>query len=120
MSAQTPTINGLQALWGMDGSVYSVATGTIEDFDGEDMSDEGVILDNNGYVITDNTYNENSEFTMTILMQTGFTKPAIGALVTVDSVANCIVKRTGRVYGKKDWRKFKLTVKNWVNLVPAS
>ena len=57
MSATSPTINGVQALWGMDGSVYS---GIITEFDGEDMSDEGEILDNNGYRITDITFNQNS------------------------------------------------------------
>jgi hypothetical protein len=113
----TPTINGYPALWGMDGSVY---TGMITAFDGNDMADDGELLDNNGYKITDITFNQNSEYQLTITMESGTVKPAIGTLLTIDGVANCIVKTTGRTYGQKDWRKLKLTAKNWVNLVPSS
>jgi hypothetical protein len=115
MSTTNPTINGVPVLWGMDGTVY---TGILTNFGAEDGSDEANVLDNNGYVITDITFNENSEYVLKIAMQSGTIKPAIGTLLTIDSVANCIVKKTGRTYVQKDVRYLNLTAKNFVNLVP--
>jgi hypothetical protein len=117
MSTTNPTVNGVQALWGMDGTLF---TGILTGYDDNSDSDEGEILDNNGYRITDITFNQKSEYTLTILIQAGTTLPVVGAMVTIGAVANCIVKSVGRTYGQKDWRKFKMMAKNFVNLVPAS
>jgi len=97
----------------MDGSVY---TGIIVSFSRDDDSDEGEILDNNGYRIGDITFNEKSKFSLEILIQTGTVLPVIGSEVTIDAVTKCIVKSVGKTYGQKDWRKFKLNATNFVNL----
>ena len=115
MPATTPTINGQTALWGMDGSVY---TGIITSFSRDDDSDEGEILDNNGYRIGDITFNEKTTFSLEILIQTGTVLPVVGAVITIDSISSAIVKSVGKTYGQKDWRKFKLGAKSWVNLTP--
>lgn len=109
----TPTINGQTALWGMDGSVY---TGIITSFSRSDKSDEAEILDNNGYRIGDITFNQMSEFSIELLLQTGTTIPTVGDLITLGGVADCIVKSIDQNYVQKDWRKLKFTAKNFVNL----
>ena len=116
MPATTPTINGKTALWGMDGAVF---TGVITSFSKDDDSDEGEILDNNGYRIGSITYNQKSTFSLEILIESTTTLPSVGDLVTIDTIANCIVMTVGKAYGQKDWRKFKFTAKNFINLVPS-
>ena len=53
-----------------------------------------------------------------ILIQTGTVLPVVGAVITIDSISSAIVKSVGKTYGQKDWRKFKLGAKSWVNLTP--
>ena len=114
MSTTNPTINGVQVLWGMDGTVYE---GILTNFGCDDQADEGEVLDNNGYRITDITFNQNSEYTLKIAMQSGTTKPAVGTMLTIDAVATCIVKKVGRAYVQKDVRYLNVTARYFVNLV---
>jgi hypothetical protein len=118
MSATTPTINGsgyATAIWGMDGSVY---TGKIVSFTHDKDADNASILDNNGYISTDITFNEKDTFTLELVIQSGTTLPTVGTVVTIDSIANCIVRTVGKTYGEKDWRKFKFTAVSFINLTP--
>lgn len=120
MSATNPTINGTgysDAVWGMDGTVY---TGKIVSFTSDQDADNAQILDNNGYVATDITFNQKATYSLELIIESGTTLPVVGAVVTIASVANCIVRTVGKTYGEKDWRKFKFTAISFVNLVPAS
>ena len=118
MSATTPTINGSgysTCLWGMDGTVY---TGKITSFTHDKDADTAQILDNNGYVTTDLTYNQKDNFSMEIIIASGTTPPTVGAVITIDGVTNVIVRTVGKTYGEKDWRKLKVTGIAYINLTP--
>ena len=82
-------VGNQEVVWGTNG-VYS--TGLIVDSASvKNASDQTTIADNNGNVKTVVIFNKRKECTVTFLAKSDSVLPAVGSLITIAGVVNCIV-----------------------------
>lgn len=117
-SPATPVIVGQSAYWGIPSGSYGagVVTRITRDLDGE----VAFLYDGNGFTISEILFDDKETFTVELTMDsTNFTlsaMPARGAVVTIVSVATCIVQKRGVTYAQKEWQAGTFTAMSFVNL----
>jgi hypothetical protein len=114
----TPTIKGQSAYWGIPAGSYGagIVTRITRDLDGE----VAFLYDGNGYTISEILFDDKETFTVEMAMDaTNFTLaslPTRGTVVTIVSVASCIVQKRGLAYEQKGWQTANFTAMSFVNL----
>jgi hypothetical protein len=117
----SPTIKGQSAYWGIPSGSYGagVVTRITRDLDGE----VAFLYDGNGYTISEILYDDKETFTVEMTMDAvNFTLTALpvrGTVVTIVSVATCIVQKRGITYAQKEWQAANFTAMSFVNLTPS-
>ena len=116
----SPTIKGQSAYWGIASGSYGagIVTRITRDLDGE----VAFLYDGGGYTISEILFDDKETFTVELAMDAvNFTLTAMpkrADVVTILTVATCIVQKRGITYAIKEWQMCNFTAMNFVNLTP--